>query len=77
MSEWRETGSECPKDDSQVAMSVCQPCPFFRGASTLTGRPGWNINCNWPRNGSEIAVRRPAGPLDDQDAETIRRFVGS
>lgn len=54
-----------------VHMDLCQPCPYFRGATSITGRPGWRIVCNWPRNGSE--VWEPQRPLDDLPADEIAR----
>jgi hypothetical protein len=60
----RLTGEDCPDVAPVVHMEHCQPCPYFRGASSITGRPGWLILCNWPRNGSEIATpeRLPERP---------------
>lgn len=75
MSERRETGSDCPIPPTPtVSMSLCQPCPYFRGAAYATGRTGWTIHCNWPRNGS--STWQPlARPLDDLPADEIARLV--
>jgi hypothetical protein len=54
-------------------MALCQPCPYFRGAASVTGNP-WAIVCNWPRNGSQ--VWEPQRPLDDLPAADIARLVG-
>lgn len=70
MSVRRRTSTECPDQPQVVGLDVCQPCPYFRGATYVTGRSGWEITCNWPRNGSYIAI-----PLDDLPAEDIRRLV--
>jgi hypothetical protein len=59
----RLTGEECPDVAPAVHMDVCQPCPYFRGASSITGRPGWLVLCNWPRNGSDIAPPKPRPPV--------------
>ena len=55
------TGEDpCPITDLPAEMAFCGPCPYFRGASSIPGQArGWNINCNWPRNGSSIAIERP------------------
>lgn len=72
MSERRTQGTSCPLiPQARVHMDVCQPCRFFRGASTYTvsgddgkpkllpsGRPlptEWAIVCNYPRDGSYVA----------------------
>jgi len=55
-------------------MDICQPCDYFRGASSPPGVAGWKINCNWPRNGSDFW--QPSAPLDDLAPEAIRRLVG-
>jgi hypothetical protein len=70
---WRLPDDECPENPSLTAhMDICQPCPYFRGASTFTGRKGWKINCNWPRNGSSLAVRES---LDDMTPLAIDLLV--
>ena len=58
MAAWRYTTQEpCPIDDSPVKMAACQLCRYFRGASsTHHERRGWQVNCNWPRDGMHIAV---------------------
>jgi len=58
-----------------VSMALCQPCVYFRGASSVTGdgTGGWRIVCNWPRNGSE--VWEPQRPLDDLPADEIARLT--
>ena len=71
MSTWRLQDEDCP-EGPPVHMDLCQPCPYFRGAATLTGRNGWNINCNWPRNGSSLALRES---LDDLPANAIDLMV--
>ena len=72
MSSWRSQGTSCPLiAQARVHMDVCQPCRFFRGASTHTesgedgkpkllpsGKPWpteWSVCCNWPRDGSYVA----------------------
>ena len=72
MSRWRQQDEECPAAPVLVHMDVCQPCPYFRGASSRTGRDGWNVNCNWPRNGSNLALRES---LDDLPATAIDLMV--
>jgi hypothetical protein len=57
MSTWRKTNlDECPLDDTPALMSVCSECRYFRGASSASHEPrGWQINCNWPRDGAYVA----------------------
>ncbi len=57
MSTWRYTTKEyCPLDETQVRMNVCDTCRYFRGASSANHEPrGWQINCNWPRDGAYVA----------------------
>lgn len=77
MSIWRETGEDCPiPGNLPVSLDVCAPCPYFRGASMVTGKKSWKINCNWPRNGSALWAPR-ALPMDDLSAEEIRRLAQS
>jgi hypothetical protein len=87
VSTWREYGEDCPIGPP-VHMDLCQPCPYFRGASSVSERCDeegcedpkhpeflpvkWRINCNWPRNGSDLAVRES---LDDMDAKHIELLV--
>ncbi len=72
MSEWREVGEPCPLPGNLPAgMDMCQPCPYFRGATNLRD---WRICCNWPRNGSDTWAPRDT-PLDDLPADDIRRIV--
>jgi hypothetical protein len=72
MSTWRAQGECCPIEPVPVHMDICQPCPYFRGASSRTGQKGWNIACNWPRNGSDLALRES---LDDLPAKHIELLV--
>ena len=59
MSTWRDRGEPCPLDEEPTSMDKCQPCRFFRGASSRPGHRGFSrYNCNFPRDGSEI-VREP------------------
>ena len=69
MSTWRPYGEDCP-EGPPVHMDLCQPCPYFRGASSLS--KGWKINCNWPRNGSDLALRES---LDDLTPAEIARWT--
>lgn len=70
MSELRLTGSPCPIDERPVSMSLCETCRYMRGGS-LTGREGWKITCNWPRDGSDIWVR----PIPPMISEAFRDDV--
>ena len=55
MSTWRDAGDRCPLDEAPLDMAKCQPCRFFRGASSRPGERGYqHICCNFPRNGSEV-----------------------
>lgn len=56
-----DTDTPCPLTDLPPEMALCGRCPYFRGASSIAGQPStsWNICCNWPRNGSSIAIERP------------------
>ncbi len=60
MSTWRlTTEGICPLDDASVTMDKCQPCRFFRGASSTRHEPrGWQVNCNYPRDGVYLAPER-------------------
>ncbi len=49
-------------------MDKCQPCRFFRGAAMMTGREGWNINCNFPRDGSYVELT----PIPDMFIEAFK-----
>ena len=72
MSTWRPAGDECPIPPRPAAeIDRCSPCPYVRGASLSDA--GWRINCNWPRNGSEVWT--PPAPLDDLPAHEIARRV--
>lgn len=57
----RLTGrDECPLTEIPAIMDLCQPCPYFRGASSMPGEGRqWGVLCNWPRNGSYIAPEKP------------------
>lgn len=72
MANRRLTGEACPDVQDFVAMDVCQPCPYFRGAATVTGRPGWLVLCNWPRNGSAVSSLLP---LDDYPDDLLRKVT--
>lgn len=70
MAAWRFTSAEeCPLDDTPVSMGACEPCAYFRGASSSGhGSRGWNVCCNWPRSGSFVAPpreRSSAAPIPD------------
>lgn len=61
MSTWRDAGDRCPLGELTVGMDACQPCRFFRGASSRPGERGYqHICCNHPRDGSY--VERPEVP---------------
>ena len=72
MTIFRSQGTHCPLiAQARCHMNVCQPCRFFRGASTFTqtndeGKPKllpngkavpseWTVACNWPRDGAYLA----------------------
>ena len=57
MSTWRlTTKTECPLYEIPVVLGLCAGCRYFRGASSTNHEPrGWQINCNWPRDGSYVA----------------------
>ena len=71
MGDWRDAGTECPISPEPVSLRMCGDCPYFRGGSGMFGRAP-RILCNWPRNGSHIAVQ---GSLDDLAAADIERMV--
>lgn len=60
MAEWRETNTLCPLDEQPLNITKCSPCRFFRGASLSGPRRYWRVNCNFPRNGSEVYTPIPA-----------------
>ncbi len=57
MSQKRVSGERCPINEQPLSIDMCQPCRFFRGASRMNGGP-WTVNCNWPRDGSNIESPR-------------------
>lgn len=86
MAERRVEGEDCPIPPHPVlSMDLCQPCIYFRGASSVRRAPDkkevpvtrepvkWNIFCNFPRNGSDI-WKPLEKPLDDYTAEEIKRM---
>ena len=65
MAEWRLYDTPCPIDEEPVSWVKCGDCKYFRGGVSypdkrdpetkeIIGPGDKKINCNWPRNGSEI-----------------------
>jgi hypothetical protein len=54
MSKRRLTNTPCPID-GPVTPDVCQACRYFRGMSSSNHeRRGWDVNCNYPRDGAYV-----------------------
>lgn len=58
----------CPLTDVEVLMDLCQPCDYFRGAASYPGEGRrWTVLCNYPRNGSAVAVEKPGWDIPIPD----------
>lgn len=62
MSSWRYADHEpCPLTDLPPGLDVCRACRFFRGAvHRSSDKAGWEVLCNWPRDGQYLADTTPS-----------------
>jgi hypothetical protein len=70
------TQEPCPLDGAPVdMMSICQPCRYFRGAaSSRHEKHGWDVCCNWPRDGMHLAAPNEGHELPGVEIAVTRRL---